>query len=149
MKNFLSKQTIWSYLLLAATILLIPGFIIFMVNSTTGYLKGSDLSPVVVSLSIIALLLGLFLALFGEKLGKFSGICYLLFAAMVAVSIAGIAWSVESIVADLFFIPVNHPESEDASWALAVTSLVFYSLSFLSATVSCFGGTLYKKAESK
>ncbi len=146
MKNFLAKQTIWSYLLLGATILLIPGFIIFMVNSTTGFMKGSALSPLVVSLSIIAFLLGIALAAFGEKAGKFAGIFYLLFAAMIAISIAGIAWSVESIVADIFFIPVNHPESEDTSWALAVTSLVFYSLSFLAATASCFGAKLYKKA---
>ncbi len=148
MKNFLAKQTIWSYLLLASVVLLVPGFIIFLVNSTTGFLYGNPLSATVTSLSIIAFLLGICLALFGEKLGKFAGIGYLLVAAMVAISIAGIAWSVEAVVADLFFIPVNHPESEDAAWALAVTSLVFYALSFLSATAACFGGDFYKKVKA-
>lgn len=145
MKKFLAKQTIWSYLLLASTILLIPGFIIFLVNSTTGYLAGSNLSALVTSLTIIALLMGILMPIFGKKLGKFVGIGYLLIAAMVAISIAGIAWSVEGVVADIFFIPVNYPESENTTWALAITSLVFYLLSFIAATAACFGGKFYKE----
>ncbi len=147
MKNFLAKQTIWSYLLLASVVLLVPGFIVFMINSTTGYLHGSTLSALVVSMSIIALVLGIALALFGEKLGKFAGIGYLAVAAMVAIAIAGIAWTVEAVVGDIYFIPVNHPESEDTTWTLAIVTLVFYVLSFLSAMVACFGGKLYKKVE--
>ena len=148
MKNILAKQTIWSYLLLAAAVLLIPGFIIFLINSTTGYLYGSNLSVLVVIMSIVGILGGIALVLFGDKLGKFAGIGYVLVAACAAISIAGIAWTVEAVVGDIYFIPVNHPEAEDKTWSLAIVTLVFYSLSFLAATVACFGGKLYKKEEA-
>ncbi len=149
MKNILAKQTIWSYLLLAASILLIPGFIIFMINSTTGYLYGSNLSILVVILSIVGILGGIALALFGDKLGRFAGIGYVLVAACAAISIAGIAWSVEAVVGDIYFIPVNHPEAEDTTWTLAIATLVFYALSFVAATAACFGGKLYKEAPAQ
>ena len=129
MKKLLAKQTIWSYLLLASTILLIPGFIIFLVNSTTGYLAGSKLSALVITLTILAFLVGILMPIFGEKLRKFAGIGALLVAAMIGVSIAGIAWTIEGVAADIFFIPVNDPESENATWALGVTSVIFYLLS--------------------
>lgn len=145
MKKLLAKQTIWSYLLLASTILLIPGFIIFLVNSTTGYLAGSKLSALVVTLTILAFLVGILMPVFGEKLRKFAGIGALLIAVMVGISIAGIAWTIEGVAADIFFIPVNYPESENATWALGLTSVIFYLLSFLSATVACFGGKLFKE----
>lgn len=147
MKKILAKQTIWSYLLLAASILLIPGFIIFMINSTTGYLYGSKLSVLVVCLSLLGIIGGILLVLFGEKLGKFAGIGYVVIAACAAISIAGIAWTVEGVAGDIFFIPVNYPASEDTTWALAITSLVFYGLSFVAATAACFGGKLYKEVE--
>ncbi len=148
MKKLLEKQTIWSYLLLASSILLIPGFIIFMINSTTGYLYGSKLSVLVVCLSIIGIIGGIALSAFGDKLGKFAGIGYVLIAACAAISIAGIAWSVEGVAADIFFIPVNYPASEDTTWALAITSIAFYAVAFIAATIACFGGKLYK-TESK
>lgn len=147
MKKLLAKQTIWSYLLAASVLLLVVGFIVFLVNSTTGYLASDGPSPLVTALSVIALVAGVGLVAAGEKLGKFAGIGYLLVAAMVAISIAGIAWSVEAVVGDIYFIPVNHPESEDSAWSLAIVSLVFYALSFLAATVACFGDKFYKKAE--
>lgn len=144
MKKILAKQTIWSYLLLAASIILIPGFIIFMINSTTGYLYGSKLSALVVCLSLLGIIGGILLAIFGDKLGKFAGVGYLLVAACAAISIAGIVWSVEAVAADIFFIPVNYPASEDTTWALAITSIVFYAIAFVAATTACFGGKLYK-----
>ncbi len=148
MKNILAKQTIWSYLLLAAAVLLIPGFIIFMINSTSGYLYGSNLNVLVVILSIVGILGGIALVAFGDKLGKFAGIGYVLVAACAAISIAGIAWSVEAVVGDIFFIPVNHPEAEDTTWSLAIVTLVFYALSFIAATAACFGSKLYKEVEA-
>lgn len=147
MKKLLAKQTIWSYLLLASTVLLIPGFIIFLVNSTTGYLAGSKLSALVITLTVLALIVGIIMPLFGEKLHKFSGIGALLIAVMVGISIAGIAWTIEGVAADIFFIPVNYPESENGTWALGVTSVVFYLLSFLSAMAACFGKKLFKEED--
>lgn len=146
MKKFLAKQTIWNYLLLASLVLLLVGFIIFMVNMTSGYFEGNSPDALTLCMSIFAFLLGIATIIFGDKLGKFVGIGYLLVAAMVAIAIAGVCWSIEGVVGDIFFIPVNYPESEDTAWALCITSLVFYGLSFLLATASCFGGKYFKEA---
>lgn len=147
MKNFLAKQTIWSYILIASAILLIPGFIIFAINTTTGYFYGSGLDPLVATLSIVAIVLGIVLAIFGDKLGKWAGVGALLIAIMSAICIGGVAWSIESVVGDIFFIPVNYPESEDTAWALTIVTLVFYILAFVGSTAVTFSGKLFKEAE--
>lgn len=145
MKKFLAKQTIWSYLLMASLILLLVGFIIFLVNMTTGYFEGNAPEALATSLSVIALVLGVATIIFSEKLKKWAGIGYLLVAAMVAISIAGVCWGIEGVVGDIFFIPVNYPASEDTAWALCITSLIFYGLSFVCATAACFGGKYVKE----
>ena len=118
-----------------------------MINVTTGFLFGSKISVLAILMTIFAFVFGVIILLFGDKFGKYVGIGYLLVTAMVAIAIGAIAWSSETLVADIYFIPVNHPEAEDVSWSLMVVALVFYALSFVSGLVSCFGSKLVKTAE--
>lgn len=149
MKKIFEKQTVWTWILCGSFLALLIGFILFIVNSTTGYLAGKTVAVLPLILSIIALLDILFIFFFGDKVEKFTGFFVFAAAVLIAVSFAAICWSRESIVADVGgFIPgITRPQAEYATWHGSIVVLVFYGISFVCAAISSFGGPFFKKEE--
>lgn len=149
MKNLLAKQTRFSYAAAAGALLCLLAFIVYLINSTTGYLAGTALDPLVILFSLLAFACGLAMFLLGEKLGRFAGFGYLAMGVFLSLSIAALILSRQQIVADIYFIPVNHPVAEEATFGGSVAALLLYLLAFLAAVYATFGEKPFKQSKAE
>lgn len=79
MSVFFKKQTVASYSLLASFVLGLIGFIIYLVNSTTGFLAGQPVDALLIALTIVALLLIVLEFTLHDKLEMFNGVSMMLY----------------------------------------------------------------------
>lgn len=148
MKEFFKKQTIGSYLLLGSFVLGLIGFILYLVCETTGYNAGKGVDGWQIFFYIAVLVGTALLFVFHDKTAKYNVYIGLLLSALWILAICFLSYERRTIVADIYFIPVNHAESEDVAMAQTWTNLVFDLLAFIALDVSLFFG-LEPKEEAK
>lgn len=153
MANFLKKQTVASYCLIAAFILGFVGFIIYLVNSTTGYLAGNAVDGLVVTFTLFALILIVVELVLHDKLDLYNGV----FNDVIIIAIGvffTVAFSVfinirVPLAADVYFIPVNYPPAEETSLNTAIVGIAFYLLATIATAVAAFMPKVFKEVEAK
>ena len=112
-----------------ATVTALAALVIYLVTSLTGYLKGSAMNiwPVVLTVAAIVLLFAALKDIVIVLTG-FALIGCISFFAMARVDLA----------ADVWFIPVNRPETEDVALYSSLTGVALYLISFVTVTVKAF-----------
>ena len=85
--SFKEKQTVGSICLLTSIILALIGFIIFVINSTTGYLAGSQINLGTLILSIVALVFGTLLFLFKDSTEKYDTLISIVIGLLLSISV--------------------------------------------------------------
>lgn len=149
MSVFFKKQTVASYSLLASFVLGLVGFIIYLVNSTTGFLAGQPVDALLIALTIVALLLIVLEFTLHDKLEMFNGVINdvilvaigVLFAVSCCLFINGRV----SLAADVYFIPVNYPAAEQSALNVGIVGVVFYALAMIASAVAAFVPMFYSK----
>lgn len=153
MKKFIAKQTVASYSLIASFILALIGFIIYLVNSSTGYMAGKPMSGMVIGFTILAFVLIIVEFIFREKLTFFHNVINEIIIIGIGVSLvlATIFFALArvSLVADVHFIPVNYPKAEADSLNVGIVGVVFYFLAFVGSAIAGFYKNLFKEETSK
>ena len=98
-----------------ATVTALAALVIYLITSLTGYLKGSAMKPSALK-DVVIVLTG------------FALIGCISFFAMDRVKLA----------ADVWFIPVNRPETEDVALYASLAGVALYLISFVTVTVKAF-----------
>lgn len=133
-----SGLSVWVALVTA-----VIGLVVYLVTSFTGYLAGSATNPAPIVCTVIAIVLTVVLATAGDKLG--GGVLDLAVLATTALLIASFALFAlgrVSLVADVYFIPVNYPAAEETALNISIVGLASYLASIVAMIAACFSGKL-------
>lgn len=141
MLNWIKKQSIAVWLVLAAAVFAIVAVIIYSINSTTGVMQTIelDVAPIVYSVIAIVLLAGIIAA--NGKVPQ-----WVISAAMVVIvvfltlSLCGLIENRTDIAGDQWFIPGLDTPEKGACLSQAIVGVVFYALSIIALVVSAFMG---------
>lgn len=145
MLSFIKKISLFGWIFLGSIVLALVGFIITCVNLTTGYFSGTSIDSVVLWLSILAIVVGVLTFVFASKNKYVGTIGLIVFITFLSVVIARLVLNYEGVAADLYFIPVNHPETEDTAWLIGLVGFAFILVSIIGAIVASFGASLVKE----
>ncbi len=146
MSNFIKKQTITSWILLGSIVTGIIAFILFLVNSTSGFYQGTTIQPVTLWLTIVYLIIGIALFIckdiIHEKCGKWSswvetGI-YIILTVCISLAIVFLISSRTELCGDVYFIPGMSTDVKESTFNGSVVCLVFYIISFICLAVCGF-----------
>ncbi|HIU70372.1 MAG TPA: hypothetical protein IAC60_02140 [Candidatus Enterosoma merdigallinarum] len=146
----LKKFTKNTYVVLGSAVVLLIAFIIAVVSGTTGYMAGKAVNGLIVAFSLIALIILAALPFVSSKIGKIpTDILLVAAGALIAVTTCVLIWDRVTLAADVWFIPVNYPEAEEAALNVSIVGAVFYLISFVGVCVSSFFDDPLLKDEAK
>ena len=119
-----------------ATVTALAALVIYLATSLTGYLAGSAMNiwPIVLTVAAIALLF----AADKMKASAVKDIVIVLTGMALIGSLSFFAMNRVTLAADVWFIPVNHPEAEDTTLYWSLAGVVLYLISFVTVTVKAF-----------
>ncbi len=149
MSNFIKKQTVTSWILCGAIVTGIIAFIIFLVNSTTGYYQGTTIDPLTLTFSILYLVGAI--ALFAckdliQKCGKWASwietAAYIVLALFISLAIVFLISSRTELTGDVYFIPGMSTDAKESTLNLSFVCLAFYIVSFICLAVCGFRNNL-------
>lgn len=114
----------------------LAALVIYLFTSLTGYLAGSAMNiwPIVLTVVAIALLF----AADKMKASAVKDIVIVLTGMALIGSISFFAMNRVTLAADVWFIPVNRPETEDVALYWSLAGVVLYLISFVTVTVKAF-----------
>lgn len=143
--NVIKKINLFGWICVAAVVFSLIGMIIYIVSGTTGYMAGQPLDALPIVFTVISILALLAAVLLGDKLGgRITGLIIFVAVVLAAVSLCLFVVSRVELFSDVYFIPVNYPESEGAALNVSIVGLVFYVLSLIGMVVAGFGEKLAK-----
>lgn len=129
-----------------AALLALIGMIIYIVTSTTGYLASASVNKVPIICSIAAVILMAVLVFAERKLKAIpADLCVVLANVLLIVSFAKFCLSRVTLAADVYFIPVNYPQSEETTLNNSIVGVVFYLLAIIMMIVVAFAGKKNEK----
>lgn len=133
-----SGLSVWVALVTA-----VIGLVVYLVTSFTGYLAGSATNPAPIVCTVIAIVLMAVLAAAGDKLGgTVLDLAVLAATVLLIASFALFALGRVSLVADVYFIPVNYPAAEETALNISIVGLVSYLVSIVAMIAACFSGKM-------
>lgn len=138
MKN-LKQQGKSPALLLASAVVSAAGLMVYLVNTLTGYMAGRGLNVTVVAATTVAIIALVADAVSMDKLNDITIDGIMVGAAVL--QIIGFLFFVldrVSIVADVYFLPVNYPAAEETALNISIVGFVLYILAIILAAVAAF-----------
>ncbi len=124
---------------LAAVAATLIGLVIYLVNSTTGYMAGQGLNALVIVLSVAAVVALAVRVFAGDRLPEVLDDVLLIGSeALLLVSFAQFVLERVRLAADIYFIPVNYPASEQTSLNVALIGVACYLVAILLLVVKAF-----------
>lgn len=143
--NFIKKQGVMGWIVVAAVILALVSMIVYIVNSTTGYMDGNAMNAAPVILTVIFIVGAVILLAVSDRLDeRVSGA--ILFVLSLLVAASALVFIVErvAVISDMLN-PVNHPDAQVKTVQAAIAGISLYLVSFLAMVVATIGGRLAKK----
>lgn len=126
-------------LMLTSAALSAVGLIVYLVNTTTGYMAGRGLNVTVVVATAIAVIA---LAADAFSMDKFSNMAIdgIMVIASVLQIVGFLLFVLDrvSIIADVYFLPVNYPASEGAALNMAMVGFVLYIIAIVLTVAAAF-----------
>jgi hypothetical protein len=133
------------WLICAAAATALVGLIFYIITSVNGFLAGTAMNPLPIVFTAVGIILALLLVLAIKK--QDSVLADLVMVAASAFLIAGFAFFVlsrVSLAADVYFIPVNYPQSEEFALNLSIIGLALYVTSIVMMIVASFSEKIKK-----
>ena len=142
----LKKFTKNTWLILASALLLLIAFLIAVISGTTGYMAGRSVSGLIIAFPIIAFIILVAIPFVSNRIGRIpTDILLVVAGALIAVATCALIWDRVTLAADVWFIPVNYPASEETALNISIVGAVFFLLSFIGVCVSAFFDDPYLK----
>lgn len=113
------------------------GLAFYLVTSLTGYLAGSSMSAAVLVCSVLAVLLLAVLAS-GKTSGGVKDLVILAAGFLLIAGMIFFALGRVSLAADIYFIPVNYPASEETAFQLSVAGIAAYLVAIAADMTAAF-----------
>ena len=121
---------------IVALITALLAFVLYLITSLTGYLAGSTLDWLPIVLTAVAVVL--LITSDKMKSSALKDIVIILTGLALIGCISFFAMGRVTLAADVWFIPINRPETEDVALYLSLVGVVLYLVSFISVTVKAF-----------
>lgn len=129
----------YEYVMAAAAIFAIAGSIIYVVNSVTGYMAGRGVDGWILVLSLIAIAGLAAVLIFRGRFGDIAADLIVYVATvLLIISFALFVLNRVSIIADIYFLPVNYPAEEATTLNVAIVGFILYILAIVAATAAAF-----------
>lgn len=132
------KLDLRSIFSLVSSFLVLIGLIIYLVNSTTGYMAGQKIDPWIIVTSIFALILSALPIFVGDKIKWLNPVIAIVDGLLISLAICLFVLSRTQIAADIWFIPVNSPKAEADALYTSLVGVIFYILALISVAVYFF-----------
>lgn len=136
----MSKQNEKSFKIVGlAAIFALAGLIVYIVTSVTGYLASSsvDVVPIVTSAAAIIIMLAICFA--GQKIsGSVVDLMMLFSVALLLYSFYEFVLGRVSLAADVYFIPVNYPASEETALHISLVGIFLYIIADIAVIAAAF-----------
>lgn len=143
--NLIKKQNVFGWIAFGAAALSLVAVIVYIVSGTTGFMSGRSVNALPIVFSVLSVLGILALLVFSDKLDRrITAAIMFVIVVLLAVSLCVFIYGRVFLFADIYFIPVNHPASEDASLNATIVGIVFYIVAIIAAIVTGFAEKLYK-----
>lgn len=145
MANWVKNQSAAAWVSIFAGVMAIVGLIIYIVNSTTGYLGSTQMNALPVVFTILAVLLIAAMVAAGNKASHWvSYIILLAVIVLIAVSVSVFVSTRTDVAGDQWFIPGMDTPEKGACLNGSIVGVVFYGISMLAVIVSAFMGNFTK-----
>lgn len=144
--NWIKKQNAGTWIMLGSVVLALVALIIYIVNSTTGELAGSEMDMIPIWLTIVSMALLLILFGAGKKLNHWiATIVMLAIVVMLTMCIVLLSFGREAVAINLF-IPGMATPGQISCVTVAIVCAAFYVLSIIALIIASFIGNGEKKA---
>lgn len=131
------KQQKLSVTGLVAVAAALVGAAFYLITTLTGYLTGSAPNLLVLGCSVLAILLLAVLAS-GKTAGGVRDLVILAAGFLLIAGMVFFALDRTSLAADLYFIPVNYPASEETAFQLSLVGIAGYLVALVADLVAAF-----------
>lgn len=122
-----------------AVVTALGGLSVYVLSSTTGYLAGRPLNPLVIVLTVVAVVaLVLDMAVRDRLSAVVRDVLVIGSVTALCTSFALFLLARVSLAADVYFIPVNYPAAEEATLNLSFVGLALYFAAVLALVVESF-----------
>lgn len=122
---------------LVAVLAAAVGLAFYLVTTLTGYLAGSSMNAAVLVCSVLAILLLAVLAS-GKTSGGVKDLVILAAGFLLIAGMIFFALGRVSLAADIYFIPVNYPASEETAFRLSVVGIAAYLAAIVADMTAAF-----------
>ena len=144
--NWIKKQNAGTWIMLGSVVLALVALIIYIVNSTTGELAGSEMDMIPIWLTIVSMALLLILFGAGKKLTHWiAAIVLFAIGVMLTMCIVLLSFGREAVATNLF-IPGMATPGQISCVTVAIVCEAFYVLSISALIIASFIGNGEKKA---
>ncbi|MCM1441333.1 MAG: hypothetical protein NC131_19325 [Roseburia sp.] len=142
----MKKVNAFGYILCVSAALALVGMVVYIVNTTTGYLAGNAaLNIAVILLPIVVAACAVFLFLKPDAFSDtITGIVTFALAVLMAVATVLFVTERVDVIGDMLN-PVNHPDTQATAVTWAIVGIVLYLVSFLGAAVTTLSDRLAKQ----
>ena len=128
-----------SYPAMIAAVVAIISLIVYIVNATTGYMSGREMNFLIVIATLVSIVLLAAVVLCADRLdNKVVDLMLVLAGVLLIVGLSLFILDRVSIIADIYFLPVNYPDSEAATMNSALAGFVLYLLGIVMTAASAF-----------
>lgn len=139
------KVNAFGWILCVSALLALAGVIVYIVNTTTGYLAGAPVNPLVILLPALVILCAVFLFLKPDALNdRLTGIVTFLLAVLMAVATVLFVVERVDVIGDMLN-PVNHPDTQVTAVTWAIVGIALYLVSFLGTAITTLSDRLARK----
>ena len=140
------KTNAFGKLLCLSAILALIGMVVYVVNTTTGYMAGlhTPIDPLVLILPFIVIVCALFLTLRPDACKGATGAVTLILSLLMAAATVFFVKGRVDVVGDMLN-PVNHPDTQVTAVTWSLIGIGLYCLSYLFTVVTTLSDKLAKE----
>lgn len=115
------------------------GVIVYIVTSTTGYLAASDMNVVPVVATAVAIAGMMILFLKEDKINSYAAdLTLVVTVILLLVGFYQFVIGRVTLAADVYFIPVNYPASEEVALHISIVGVACYLIAVIAMIVKAF-----------
>lgn len=136
MANHTIKSNISELIALVGAVI---GLAVYILTSTTGYMAGQGVNAMTIALSVIAIVVLIVkIALGGHVANVVNDVLLVGSEALLIVGFSLFALARVRLAADIYFIPVNYPASEQTALNISIIGVVCYLIAIIALIVKAF-----------
>lgn len=131
------------WLICTSIIMALAGMAFYIFTSTKGFLAGSTLKLAPIIFTVVAIVLACVLVGVTNKLNPLLiDILVVVSTVLIIASFSLFVLGRVSLVADVYFIPVNYPKAEEIALNISLVGIGCYSISIITMIIAAFSSKI-------